>query len=460
MAAKRKNPKHRDDRPKVHEPETVITINRSSIEDPDINPSPEQKSPVSDLGGQKEKLPDWMINAIENPDEELIVTDNPDLIGTKVEEENSVNIPLSPEKVDDLNPVQASTNDLEASRLEKKILFEKGQFQKEAISFERQRYADMRRGRAIPVPEVPSHGKSYPKDTVISYLPYNVQDLEDINNPELPDYEKYLITLEGIKTTNITPLDLTYPDYLFICDTRHLQAMGEDITFRHPYVCSTCKQAGVHKFHLNSVEFDELKIDLPLRVRFHTFPKEEFSFIPHTIGDIITLMKNDKYWRKLGEVYLQTENGNRVVDLASINACRCISHPWDEAYIKFLEASENPKDRRIFYEIDKALYHGTKPIKFRCKIPEDEKTRKVMAMEAAGLINGVAEGDISVDTPNITEDLPPWARVHFPNSGSGDKSSTAKKVCNAINQIDVSDGDIILPFCDHRVDLEYGILNN
>ncbi|MDE7347160.1 MAG: hypothetical protein K2N48_10545, partial [Muribaculaceae bacterium] len=343
MAAHRKNPEHREEG-RHSEPETVLTISKNAaIVDADLNP-PKKEEPNPPIeGGVAEKLPDWMGNAIKNKDVELVLEGS--------EESDTKEIPLTPPPAPDLNPIQESFAELNAAQLEKKLLFEQRRAQNSLLAQEREKFLARRKSRAIPVHEVPSGRKTYPVDATISYLPYNVQDLEDMNNPEIPLFEKYLIGLEGFQTTNMTPLDLTFNDFLFICDARQLQAMGEDISFCYPYVCTSCNRPGVISFKLNQVEFNELECSLPIRVRFHTFPDEEFRFVPHTIGDTITLMKNDVYWRKLGKDYLLDEEGDRIVNEMAINASRCISHPWETAYYMFLEASENPQDRAIFDQI-------------------------------------------------------------------------------------------------------------
>lgn len=449
MAAKRKNPEYRQETKKP-EQETVLTISKASVEDTELNP-PKKEEPVED--SSVEKLPDWMGEAIRDKDAELILEGQ--------EEQKLTDIPLTPPATE-VNPIKESFEELNAAQAEKKALFEQRKAQNDLLAYERERFLTRRRSRAILVPEVPSKRKTYPVDATIAYLPYNVQDLEDMNNPEIPLFERYLVALDGMQTSGMTPLDLTFNDFLFICDARQLQALGTDVSFRYPYVCTSCNRTGVISFKLNQVEFNELECNLPIKVRFHSFPDEEFRFIPHTIGDTITLMKNDVYWRRLGQEYLVTDDGDRIVDDMAINASRCISHPWETAYYMFLEASENPQDRAIFDQIDKLLDHGMKPLKFRCIIPtENKQMQNELAIQAAALVNGVASGELSTTTPNDEtpeNEMPPWVQVHF--EGSGNKNMPVEKIkrCGATNQIDVLVGDIIIPFRKHRVDLEYGIL--
>lgn len=434
------------------EPEKVLTIS-NDIVDPLLNPPEEKESEFT----YQEKVPDWVANAI-NSNEPLQITNDENLVGKLVD------VPLHPEASEITNPVQASMDNLNASRLEKKILFEKGQFQRDSLAIEKEKFLQRRLARAIPVPNLPSKFSPYPEEIRVSYFPYNAQELEDMNNPEIPTYEKYLVALEGIKTEGITPADLTFSDFLYIGDARHLQAMGDNVSFRYPYFCKHCMCPGVFNFKLNKVSFAELEVKLPLRVRFYSFPDDEFQFLPHTIGDVITLMKTDKYWRKIGEEYITNSDDERIINDMAINASRCISHSWEDAYLKFLEASENPKDRMIFSSIEKALYHGTEPIKFRCIIPTDKKLQSEMAQEAAKLMNGISVGDISTITPNdeSKNELPPWMQVHIAGENNNNNNTAPEKIvikrCGAENQIDILAGDVIIPFCRNDNDMEYGIL--
>lgn len=458
MSARRANPKFREEK-KESTPETVLVI-QSSVEDPILNSlENKQKQPKEvniprpDDPANMKELPSWMADAIASG-EELQITDNPELVGTRVPEDPSLRDGLEIGDEKEVSPIQGELNDLNATRLEKKELIARAKFLNASLKEEREYYSQQRKRRAIPVLAVPSNMKVYPEDVYISYSPYSVQDLEDINNNDIPLYNKYLIMLEGIHTIGMSPLELTFSDFTFIADARHLQALG-DVYFKYPYVCSTCGRPGTYQFNLSSVEFSSLNCEVPLHVRFHTFPEEVFLFAPHTIGDVLHLLKTDKYWRKMGEDYLTTEIGKKLIDQMAINACRCLSHPWEDAYFKLLEASENPKDRAIMVEINKALYHDTEPIKFNCCIPLDKNLQKQMSEATSDLVKGVVSGEVSTITPNEEKkSLPPWMQAHVAN-----EKGNNIKVCGAPNEIDVLAGDIIIPFHRHTVNMEYGIIS-
>lgn len=462
MKGKRTNPEYRGkeaDKPK--EPETVMVISKD-IEDPILNPPKQETKPFevprADDPKHGQPISNWMAEAIADKDAEFIVVDDKEQSGKK--EEPVLEIPVEQPVMEEppVGPIQEALSASDETRFSRKKELERSARNRDLVQQERLYYSQMRRSRAIPIPEVPSEKKPYPSDTIIAYAPYSSQDLEDINNPDIPTYDKYLIILEGIYTAGITPNDLTFADFMFISDVRQLQALG-DVTFKYPYVCKTCGRPGTYIFKLSNIAFEGLEANLPLKVRFHSFPNEEFLFAPHTIGDVLFLMKTDRYWRKIGSEYLLTKEGDRTLDTLAINASQCVSHNWEDAYIKFLVASENPNDRRIFNQIEDALYHGTKPIKFKCTIPLDKTAQSEMAQMTAKLVNDVASGNVSMTTPNVDVDnLPPWAKVHFPNADTGSKERGELKLCGAPNEIDVVVGDVIIPFCSSPGDMEYGIL--
>lgn len=432
--------------------ETVLVFN-TDVEDPYINPPKDAANSSSSIPRPDDQnvmteIPDWMAAAIASR-EPLQVTDDPNLAGTVISNNgiSETNI-ITP-------PLQASLNDLNATRLEKKELLTTANFQRESIKAEREYYGQQRIRRAVEVPEVPSGKRPYPEGVVISYSPYSVQDMEDLNNNDISDYDKYRIQLEGIYTSGMSPLELTFSDFTFICDARHVQALG-DVYFKYPYVCRVCGKPGLYSFTLGEVGFASLKSELPIQVRFHSFPKEIFLFTPHTIGDVMHLMSSGKYWRTLGEDYITSDKGKKMIDRVAVNACRCVSHSWEEAYFKLLEASENPEDRSIMADIGKALYHDVEPIKFECAIPVDKKGQRQAASATSDVVEGLVSGELSTITPNAdTKPLPPWMMAH---AGSDGKVSGVKKLCGAVNEIDVLAGDIIIPFRRHPVNLEYGVI--
>lgn len=464
MSKNRVNPKYRETGESAPKMETVLSLKPGNVDDilnmpsqADAASTPHTGIPRADDPSIMQPIEQWMADAIASG-EELVVTDNPDLVGTRTEQKRDV-VP-SLDGTDVPPPIRNAFDDLNATRLEKKELLAKAKFSQDSLQREREFYSQQRQRRAIQVPEVPSGKIMYPETVAISYTPYNVQDIEDINNPDVPLYDKYRIMLEGIYTLGMTPLELTFSDFTFIGDARHLQALGESY-FEYPYVCKVCGRPGLHTFHLSDIEFATIKAaSLPLNVRFHTFPDEVFLFVPHTIGDVMHLLKTDKYWRTMGEEYLASKSGDKRIDTIAVNACRCISHPWEDAYFKLLQASENPDDRAIMREIGKALYHGSEPIKFKCRIPLDKRKQKEMEQVTATAVNGVMSGEYSMDTPNNPHDMPPWMQAHLdaPADPSNPQAKTGLKTCGAENTVDVVAGDILIPFRRRPINLEYGIL--
>ena len=461
----RVNPKYRETGEPAPKVETVLSLKPGSVDD--MLNAPTQGNAASTQHPRIPRVDDpsvmkpiegWLAEAIASG-EELHVTDDPALVGTRTEQKHEIVPALDGNDVPP--PIKQAMDDLNATRLEKRELLAKAKFSQDSLHKEREFYSQQRPRRAIQVPDVPSGKIMYPENAAISYTPYNVQDIEDINNPDVPLYDKYRIMLEGIYTLGMTPLELTFSDFTFVGDARHLQALG-DSYFEYPYVCKTCGKPGLHTFHLSDVGFATMPAtSIPLHVRFHTFPDEVFLFAPHTIGDVMHLLKTDKYWRSMGEEYLSSKPGDRRIDTIAVNACRCISHPWEDAYFKLLQASENPDDRAIMREIGKALYHGSEPLKFSCRIPIDKRKQKEMEQTTAKVVNGIMSGEYSVDTPNNPHEMPPWMQAHIDGPAANPvegQPKTGLKMCGAENTIDVVAGDIIIPFRRRPINMEYGIL--
>ena len=76
----------------------------------------------------------------------------------------------------------------------------------------------------IQVKQVPSRFKGYPKDTVISYEPIKMKELEILNTDENLD-ASYAIAmlLDAIHCNTLNAEDLYFSDVMYICILRKIQ---------------------------------------------------------------------------------------------------------------------------------------------------------------------------------------------------------------------------------------------
>jgi hypothetical protein len=406
---------------------------------------------------------------------------------------NPSDAPAIPEWVkkaytEEVDPVKKAMSELETARLEKAEQVSRAnvaslQLKKAEDDAFNKKKED---GLLIPVKQVPSLGKIYPDGYEIYYSRHNTRDFEDLNNSDLRRYDQYKILLEGIICRGIKNTDLTFHDFNFISVLRRLESQGA-VKFRHPYQCTTCMRRGVHEFTLSDVEFTPLEVNLPIIVRFHSFPEEIFKFVPYTIGDILRLIENKRYYRiRAGKNFIYTENGDKVIDSIAIFACSCISHQWQDAYDKLMKCGVDPRDREIILSIDRKLLHDIAPITFSCRIPFDLAEANKMKNEAEELVRGVVTGELSTTSPQIdypeefAEEQPDLDEEQEDDVEDNDEQESTQKnntgtvkevplwlqniekqkyVCGAENKIDVSGRDIIIPFRESDDDTEYGILS-
>ena len=296
----------------------------------------------------------------------------------------------------------------------------------------------------IPVKGAPSNNKVYQVENNLYYRKYTYSDYEDINNTDIPLVDQYTLALDGIKCKALSNiLLLPYYDFVYVSIIRRLEAQGTR-EFQVPYLCNSCGQIGSYKFTLDTIDFSSCDRELPIKARLRSYPDEIFEFQPHTIGDVIFLMREDKYYRKKtdGE-YLSDITGSYIPDELSILSCSCVSHSREDAYRLFNEINHK-QDHATLKEIKQVLNFGIKPFSFKCDLylPKEDKDKDVIQKENEEKLKVLGDGERGVS---------PFLKLL--------KHMQENKKCEGENIVDILGGDVlILPFRELDDDIKYGIL--
>lgn len=296
----------------------------------------------------------------------------------------------------------------------------------------------------IPVPSLPSNGKVYDMTKSVFYRQYTYGDYEDINNGNLDQADRYSLILQGIKCTNLaSPLLFPYCDFKYVSVLRRLEADGTH-KFGIPYLCNTCGQVGTYNFTLDKIGFENVDIKIPVKVRLYSHPDEILEFGLPTIGDVITLLQNNRFYKKVrNSEKVLIVDGNPVIDnIALLSSC-CLNKSYDETYSMLYNLSDS-KDFNIINDLAEKLNPDLAPFEFNCQL-----TLPLTPEEQA-----------IVDENNKRMEMLRSKRGNKMNKFMKYLSNLKGKKCGARNVIDISGGDVIyLPFRESEDDNEYGILS-
>lgn len=354
-----------------------------------------------------------------------------------VQTENTIDKspPMSQEKWDEMmnNPYQNNISKETSDKLE--TLREAKQLQE--LTEQTLEHQDL----WIPIDSLPSNNKVYNTEKTVFYRKYTFEDFEYASSNLLPQ-QRFKRMLEGLKCTQLESiLLLPFYDFTAASFIRKIEAQGADKKYAIPYRCEKCGQIGTTKFTAKDIQFNALDIELPVKVRLHTFPDIIFEFMPHTIGDAIFLMDEDFYYAKNenGE-YVLDVTGSPIVDRKSMLAVCCSNYSFREAYDLF-QRIEYKEDYDILMEIAGKLQFGIKNVEFTCKLhnpdastPLDEENQKKLDMIK----------DWKGQLPPIFEEF-----------------KKSQEICGQKISIDILGGDVLfLPFREHTDTTEYGILTS
>lgn len=196
-----------------------------------------------------------------------------------------------------------------------------------------------------PVKELPSKGKAYPPDAIISYKPLNYGDVKYLATSSLSEEELYSFYLEKINTS-FNKMELTFYDFQFILTLIRLSVFGdEQLTLE--WKCPKCGNKNSNRLFLSQIEFYDIDFEVPIKV-LRKNSDEVIEFWPFTIGDWFKLRKFGKKDDKNAEIALTIRN-----------------YPFDEAYKIVTEEFVGP-DINILEMIETMYFHGPKPVKYMC----------------------------------------------------------------------------------------------
>lgn len=297
--------------------------------------------------------------------------------------------------------------------------------------------------QTFKINSLPSEFKCYPEGVEIRYSNYEFDDFEIINNDLVDLYDRYAQMLKGIVTKGMPKQSLTFGDFLFISVQRKLNAFGAK-TFKIPYWCPHCKQDGEYTFSLEDIAFEGLQHTMPLKVRFYSYPDEEYLFQPHTIGDVLMMLENEVYYQYTEDgVLVQDVQGNPIQDVKSILAASCVNLDFNTAYQRIASISDY-RDYETLTQLSSILYHGLSPFEFTC-----QNIVKFIPSDSSKQVNK----DIA-DSNEIDEDETPDSPI-LPFAFLDD--DTVK--CNHNLRLDIKKENVlVIPFRESTESNEYGII--
>ena len=193
----------------------------------------------------------------------------------------------------------------------------------------------------IPIKELPSGFKGYPKGTKISFKPITLGELESLNSGDIDVTRATAMLLKAIDCNTIPPEDLAYWDVMYIGIKRKLLAFGDTKgTIRAR--CPKCGTIVAKAFSSSELEFRELDVPaLPMKLQIMDKPIE-FGLI--TMKDMLEF---------------QLEEGER-----GIYARMMKNIPFEEAYQ--ICSNAYGLDIKKLRFVDEKLNYGLKPFHVNC----------------------------------------------------------------------------------------------
>lgn len=193
----------------------------------------------------------------------------------------------------------------------------------------------------IPVEELPSGFKGYPKGTRISYEPITLAELEALNSGNMIAAKAIAMLLKAIHCNTLKSQDLYYWDVIYIGIKRKLLAFG-DTTGMVNKLCPTCGSICSKKFKYTELEFKELLVpDLPMTMEL-CGQKLKFGLIS---------MKNF--------LQMKLEDG-----AAGVYASYVQNMPYKDA-LDLIKSAYGADLKKLKF-VEKQLDYGLKPFHVKC----------------------------------------------------------------------------------------------
>ena len=148
------------------------------------------------------------------------------------------------------------------------------------------------------VTQLPSNFRAYSTQAEISYVPYTFGELLNFGQSSMSRADNIEFTLKGIYTTGMDKKDIIFYDYVYIALLRKLSSFKED-EFVLEYDCYSCGAKNKLPGKLSELSFKELNVPaIPVKIKDDE--GNELHFSPLTVGNFLTLLRENKTGDKLG----------------------------------------------------------------------------------------------------------------------------------------------------------------
>lgn len=201
----------------------------------------------------------------------------------------------------------------------------------------------------IPITDLPSGFKGYPKGTQISFKPITLGELEALNSGDTVDFNRGVaMLLDSIHCTTMEAYDLYYWDVIYIGIKRKLLAFGNTKgTIRQR--CPNCGNVVSKSFNIDEISFKELEApDLPMKLEVCG---KKLEFYPISMKEFLLL---------------STEEGERGVFARMIR-----NMPFEEAFE--LVSNAYGVDIKKLRFVDEKLNYGINPFIVECNGSVEEE---------------------------------------------------------------------------------------
>ena len=197
----------------------------------------------------------------------------------------------------------------------------------------------------VEVRELPSGFKLYSDDIKIFISPLTVGEQNELSSVKSVK-DKIRVMLSGIHIEGMDREDLAFFDFVFLVVLRVMLSYS---TQRYKFVskCPKCKSENELVLSPSDLDFKDLKVSLPVRIRFSTVG--ELEFMPFSIKKYLSYFKENL----------------QQVEYAGMMVC---NYSYEEAVEKL--KSLTIEEGEALRELDKLLDFGLKSVEFRCKNKE------------------------------------------------------------------------------------------
>lgn len=211
----------------------------------------------------------------------------------------------------------------------------------------------------VDLKSLPSKGVPYSKDAKISYRTYTWGEVQQVSTSIRKGYHSYLrYALMGVKTTGLSPLDLTLSDAIYLGMLRKINSLG-GIKVELEHICQNPKCGKELKtvFTHNDINFVDMKAKaLPATVELSN--DKTYTFMPLTVGSFFDIMEGKK---KL--------NGKKIEDIIkdkiALLSAMVTNIKFEEVYADFSQINDY-EDAEIIEEVDTALHSDIRPFETKC----------------------------------------------------------------------------------------------